>query len=307
MSLPIQLELPKGFLEPEARDGYEVSEKLKKIWAVELDLLSEFDRVCKKYHLRYLIAYGSMIGAVRHHGFIPWDDDLDVWVPRCDYEILRTVAVKEFKHPYFLQTTRSDTAFFNLFSRLRNSETTALVLDKASPNYNCGIFIDIYPVDHPVNNKMLERVFIQMQKMVARCACINRGATVGKSRWKSVAANVLLFWAKLIPFAAWSNLYDWTLMRGKPNGMYAPMFSICPHERDIRISEADFDDPVLMKFEMLQVPMARDYDKMMRVFYGDYMQFPPASERGKWHEGEILFDPDTPYKKWFAEHPEVRV
>ncbi len=78
--------LPKSFFEQEERCDFLVTEKRKKIWAVLLDLLIKFDFVCKKYSLTYFLADGTLLGAARHQGFIPWDDDIDVSMPREDYE-----------------------------------------------------------------------------------------------------------------------------------------------------------------------------------------------------------------------------
>ena len=88
MKLPIKIKLPEHFLEKEVRCGYSVTEKAKKIWAVELDLLAEFDRVCRKHDINYQIFAGTLLGAVRHEGFSPWDDDVDVCLLRGDYEKL---------------------------------------------------------------------------------------------------------------------------------------------------------------------------------------------------------------------------
>ena len=84
----IKLSLPEGFLEEEVRCDYTVSKEMKKVWAVELDLLSEFQRVCKLHNIKYAVWAGTMLGAIRHKGFIPWDDDIDVSMPRPDIERL---------------------------------------------------------------------------------------------------------------------------------------------------------------------------------------------------------------------------
>lgn len=83
------------FLKEENRDGYIVSPLMKKVWSVELDLLSELDRVCKKYDIKYYAAFGTLLGAVRNKGFIPWDDDIDVCMLRDDYARLKEVAKDE--------------------------------------------------------------------------------------------------------------------------------------------------------------------------------------------------------------------
>lgn len=104
----LNIELPKGFLEEEVRCGYTVTRKMKEVWAVELDLLKEFKRVCNKYDLKYCADGGTLLGAIRHQGFIPWDDDLDIAMLRKDFEKLNEVAPAEFKKPYFWQTEETD-------------------------------------------------------------------------------------------------------------------------------------------------------------------------------------------------------
>ena len=101
--VPLQLKIDETFFLPEERNGYMVSSEMKKVWAVELDLLNEFARVCDKYRLKWFAHAGTMLGAVRHHGFIPWDDDIDVVMPREDYERLCSIGSSEFSRPYFFQ------------------------------------------------------------------------------------------------------------------------------------------------------------------------------------------------------------
>ena len=84
----IKLSLPEGFLEEEVRCDYTVSKEMKKVWAVELDLLAEFQRVCKLHDIKYSVCGGTLLGAIRHKGFIPWDDDIDVMMMREEYEKL---------------------------------------------------------------------------------------------------------------------------------------------------------------------------------------------------------------------------
>ena len=99
--------ITEDFLKEEKRGDFTVTAKRKRVWAVILDLIVEFDSVCRKHNLRYFLDSGSLLGAIRHGGFIPWDDDIDVTMPREDYEKFIRLN-DEFKHPYFLQTPYSD-------------------------------------------------------------------------------------------------------------------------------------------------------------------------------------------------------
>ena len=100
----INLKISNTFFDEEIRDGYKVSREMKKIWAVELDLLNELNRVCNKHNIRCMAWAGTMLGAIRHKGFIPWDDDIDIMLFRDDYEKLCEIAPSEFTYPYFFQT-----------------------------------------------------------------------------------------------------------------------------------------------------------------------------------------------------------
>lgn len=89
--------------EEEIRDGYLVTERVKKIWYTEINLLIAFDRMCKEYNLKYSVCYGTLLGAIRHKGFIPWDDDIDVFMMRDDYNRMLKIAPNYFKEPYFFR------------------------------------------------------------------------------------------------------------------------------------------------------------------------------------------------------------
>ena len=125
--IQLKINVPDHFYDEEVRCGYHVSSKMKKAWAVMIDLLVEFDRVCKKNGIKYFASGGTMLGAIRHKGFIPWDDDIDVMMFREDYDKLLEVGPREFQHPYFFQNKLTDPCCVDIFSKLRNSETTALL------------------------------------------------------------------------------------------------------------------------------------------------------------------------------------
>lgn len=148
--MDIKLKIPEGYLNEEMRDGYLVSSEMKKIWVVELDLLNEFIRVCDKYNIIYFANGGTMLGAARHKGFIPWDNDIDIMMFRTEYEKLCKIAPSEFKAPYFFQTEDSDPGSLRGHAQLRNSNTTGILNSELNKKlkFNQGIFIDIFPMDN---------------------------------------------------------------------------------------------------------------------------------------------------------------
>ena len=142
------------FLEPEVRCDHEVTAEVKALWKVELDLLEAFIAICKKHNLRYMAFGGTLLGAVRHHGFIPWDDDIDVCMFREDYDKFLEFAPNELPAGLFLQTAISDPEYPYGFAKLRNSNTSCIEKTRIL-NHHCtnqGIFIDIFPLDPMVKS-----------------------------------------------------------------------------------------------------------------------------------------------------------
>lgn len=298
MSLPIKLKLPEDFLKPEVRCGYEVSAKLKKIWAVELDLLKQLLDVCKKHNIKIQVFAGTLLGAIRHKGFIPWDDDMDVAMSREDFDKLCAVAKDEFKEPYFFQTALNDRKYFFGFARLRNGLTTGVISGNESADYNNGIYIDIFPLDGLPSSKIWSWIQRRIQILVVK-GCTTYGRTKRKNNhYTEVISRLLRPIIRLLPFEWWHGLYVGVLTIWT---MHSDMLCLRTHflfgER-YKILKAELADTIEVPFENLMVPVPRSYDAVLSRIYGDYMEFPSVELRGKWHEGQIHFDPDMPYKEY---------
>lgn len=302
MALPIKISLPEHFLEDEVRCGYEVTSKLKKIWAVQLDLVSELKRVCDKYNLKFMLAYGTLIGAVRHKGFIPWDDDFDVWIRRDDFEKLIEVADKEFKHPYFLQHALNDRKFFFPYARLRNSETTGVISGRETPDYNNGIYVDVYVLDGYTDSNILYGIQTVLRDFALKLMTLAQEDRKGGSLFERCCVGVVKMIARFLSFERRYSLYRRILgMFNKSASRVGPRYRIHPKAKHWWIESDVFDALVDMPYENLQLPCPRNFDVHLKRMYGDYMTYPPASERGKWHEGKIHYNPDIPYKEYLAQ------
>lgn len=185
----LSIEIPQEFLNEEYRCGYKVTREMKEVWAVELDLLAKLQSVCKKYNLTVLADSGTLLGAIRHKGFIPWDDDIDVVMLRKDYDVLLSVADKEFKDPYFFQTAYSEKNYIRAHAQLRNSNTTGCTIPDLTTSYNKGIFIDIFPLDNLPDDIKVRDKFIK--KIRFRWKLIACPYLYHKSMLKRFASNII--------------------------------------------------------------------------------------------------------------------
>ena len=120
---------------------------LDKLHRVQVEILRDFDAVCEKHQLHYFAVYGTAIGAVRHGGFIPWDDDIDVLMPREDYNRLIDVFREGKLKGYHLQCIETDPGYWNFFAKLRKNGTTFITKEERYVKSHQGVFIDIFPME----------------------------------------------------------------------------------------------------------------------------------------------------------------
>lgn len=283
--------------EDEIRDGFRVTGERKQIWAVQLALLKKLLEVCKEHHIKCFIIWGTLLGAVRHKGFIPWDDDLDVAMFRDDYEKLCSVAGTAFEEPYFFQTAYTDREFFFSYARLRNTNTTCIIRDFYSADYHQGIFIDIYPLDGirpPGLAYCIQRIGIDLMAAIARTKTGHR---------KKGAKTALL---NLISIAfSYEKACDLHLFYCKKYNKSADRVGLIYHRnlmKSYQFHKQDAEKIIMIPFEDIMVPAPCNYERILSDVYGDYMRFPPPEKRGNWHSDQLIYDADTPYREYIESH-----
>lgn len=306
----LNINIPEGFLEEETRCGYLVPKKLKEVWAVELDLLAEFDRVCKKHGIQYIVSGGTMLGAVRHHGFIPWDDDVDLMMMRDEYEKLCKIAPSEFKHPYFFQTDDTDPGFIRFFARLRNSETTGIQEFEGISHfkYNQGIFIDIFPMDAVIEDKDLFEKQYQDAKAVKnqifKANIWGHHLPYTNTLGYKIKKNLILpLFGKLIEkhFNANKLYHQFMDICGRYNGEnteYVTLFCFEFKNDKHYIKRKDLENIININFEFLKLPIIANYDEALRWKYGNYTELVKVPN----YHGELIFDTDVSYTDYFKTH-----
>ncbi len=294
----ITIKLPPGFLKAEDRGGYIVTEKMKKVWAVELDLLAQLEGLCRQERLRYFASGGTMLGAVRHGGFIPWDDDIDIIMPRKDYDRLLLAAPGYFREPYFLQTEYSDPGSLRPNAQLRNSRTCGILKMDLVPlhGYNQGIFIDIFPLDSiPDGEKEAEEHLQKCRQKMRRYV-----------RFENLRDNYVEIPGKSLKHHVREGIH-W-MMTHPLKGIDRDIF-FRDFEREVKrfngtrtrrigtvvpmtyYEKEDLRRRIMMDFEFMKIPVAAGYDRILTGQYGDWRT---PKEGGSVH-GDILFDTERSY------------
>lgn len=281
-----------SFLIEEKRCDYLVTTTQKKTWLILLDMAEEIDRICKKHNIQYFWGFGSLLGVVRHKGFIPWDDDLDIVMKRDDYERFIKLS-DEFKYPYFLQIPETDKGYFHTHAKLRNSETTGWNPITGYEGFNQGIWVDFFPLDNYINEDGESR-FNEIKKLNIDEATQMRihNPNLNESNLKRVKDLLSR------DFDPLKTYYEVERIAKKYQYTETPLISAITVSvyklKNVIYYAEDFSDKVTMKCEGLEIPVPIGYKRILETTYGNYMEFPPIEKRGI-HHNEV-FDPDTPYK-----------
>lgn len=287
----------------EERAEFLVTAKRKRIWNVEISLLKELERVCDKYHLRYMAHYGTLLGAVRHKGYIPWDDDLDIVMPRPDYQKLLEIGPTEFHAPFFLQSVYTDANFGMPIAKLRDSRTSAIQYpDFAPENMNQGIFVDIFPLDCTYdgseNSRQLMATAAEVWATVYNAPAIRQALAAGVSSYLSSATLRQLVDA---PREKRMKTLDDFLLEHYEDTLYLNSFvQTVGQMGQVTYNRQWFEtDPAWFPFEETEIAVPREFYKVLRKCYGPrYFQY---IRHASIHEGTI-FEPDIPYTEYLTTH-----
>ena len=236
-------------------------------------LLREFDRVCTVLDISYFLYAGTLLGAVRHKGFIPWDDDLDVLMPREDYErFLREAPAVLDGDTFFLQGEFSD-HWPMFFSKLRLNNTACLEkYYPKDPACHQGVYMDIFPCDRAFESALGRRLQFLASKVVIAKGLYKRGYET-QSRKKKIFMQL----CRPLPNGLFHRIVKGS---GRPTAfVHSFLGGASKFEKSI-FPAAFFEETVLLDFEQGRYPAPADYDGLLRTLYGDYMRLPSEKERG---------------------------
>ena len=271
-------------------------QNIKQEWnAALIDILKAFAAICARHGLTYYGSGGTAIGAVRHHGLIPWDDDIDVIMPRPDYDRLIAIAKTEDWGKYELITPYGDDTYPLYFLKISNRETT-LVEDRRIPCV-IGLYVDIFPLDGTADDvETAWRLKDRYTKIANRLNAISTHNTFGEylallanpKEWGRFAVKTLGFFCRaalrrrfLRQMDALSHRYDYDKAHNVQ--VYTGSYG----HREV-FPKAWLGQGKKFPFEDTEIPLAEAYDEYLRHFFSDYMQFPPEEQRIEKHHRAYL-------------------
>lgn len=255
---------------------------LRRLQLTELEILMELDRICRKHGLRYYVVGGTLIGAVRHKSFIPWDDDIDVSMPRKDFKKLLKVAKDELESGYFLQTHKTDRKCPFHYAKLRK-DGTFFDEEKFSHRYfHKGIFMDIFPLDFIPENKLLQKLifgsFGLFSGLIASKEKTDEYLLRGKGTAFKVILKTLRFILPLWLMQGLRNLIAKTSNLLSNKKLLASLSGFHGYPKEIS-PEKWWAEGCEVEFEGKKVMAPSSYETLLTHMFGNYMELPAEEER----------------------------
>jgi len=254
---------------------------LKRLQEQQMKILREVKRVCEKNNIPFYLAFGSCLGAIRHQGFIPWDDDIDICMHVEDYE--RFLKCRDdFGDDFFLQTNESDENYGLMIARVRLNGTTLIEKDEQDLDIHHGIFLDVYPLFGCPKGKIRQKI-ITVQSILYRLLLLDRPPKNKGSLAATISRLILL----VIPKGVKKNLkrYLYRCMKRYTNSdIVATLYGMDISLKHITTYKREwFAEPRLVPFEGELMPVPTDYHAFLTKRYGDYMKLPPKEKQSSYH------------------------
>ena len=276
-----KLEFSRSWFEDEVREGFYVDGMMKCAWAAQLEVIKIIDDICRKYDIRWFLDCGSLLGAVRHGGYIPWDDDFDICMMRDDYNKFIKAAPKELEEPAFLCSYKTRDDYWELLMRVVSGDT----IDPRPAhmnqyhNFPYVVGVDIFPIDFIAPSKEEEDARIYLAKLAASLSEIEDLEKKNKSkdtlRQIRIVEQLCKYkFDKKRPM----KLQAYELMEtifGLYNRGEADEVALMPYwakEGSHKYKKSWFEDIVYLPFENMMLPAPACYDAILRTEYGDYMR-----------------------------------
>lgn len=281
------LNFPQDFFEEEVREDFTIDVTMKTFWAAEMEVLREVSEVCERHGLQWYCAYGTLLGAVRHQGFIPWDDDMDIWMHRKDYNKFLEVAEKELPEGYLVESPMTEAGYTEFHTMVLNAKSLSINPERLRKYHGCPFAtgIDIFPLDYlPRNEEDRENVLEIITLMSVLVGIIKKeewdekdvsNITEGRNTIADICGvtfrEVIEIENKTKLVSEIYKIANYLAMSyGEDEGDELVMYiSYIMNPRKIFHKDL-FAEVIEMPYEGFGVPVPSGYDEILRNQYGDY-------------------------------------
>ena len=263
---------------------------LKKLKETELEILKYFVRICDENHIDYYMYAGSLLGTIRHQGFIPWDDDIDVMMFRKDYEKFVEAFEKKKSEQFYLVSTENEKDYFLYIPKLMMRGTRFKEWWGDQADFESGIYIDIFILEGLPEKRFRQKMHILKTRILMRMVSIAQLKFKGYPKRIQLVVNLLhgLFRAiHLSPNYLKQKTIKVLKKYDAKNSKQCYCVSTVPYPPFF--GKDDFIPGKKGTFEGMTVRIPNNYDRLLQIFYGDYMKLPPESERKNHRTSEINF------------------
>ena len=272
---------------------------LARVHSVQMGLIRRFDELCRAHGLQYFAMHGTLLGAARHKGFIPWDDDVDLAMPREDYDRMVQAAAAELEEPFFLQTPENDPGCFHGgYARLQDDRTLGRLPEDAMRSCHKGIWIDIFPLDHCPSSarglRRLQKRITFLQRLLYAKQYHVRLGLIGDVGGVRISAYYIL--KRLFTRDGLLKRLRRACTSCRPAGKRAILACYYGNRENINVfTEKQLAEPVMLPFEDMELPAFGDYEAFLAARYGeDWREYPP--EKLRYRHNMAWLDPDRSWR-----------
>lgn len=263
------------------------TENLRKLQLVELEMLVEVDRICRKHKINYIIDAGTLLGAARHKGFIPWDDDVDIRMLREEYDKFCEVCKTELSDKFFLQNHETDNGFLWGYARILRQGTRFSRINHEAVKSKTGIFIDIFPNDTLPDNCVIRKFYTITTWLCRKTLYSGIGKTYGKNKIDRIGFKILDVIPKELPHKIFKFLVNWHRNSDSQRVRCYGWGDSVETKGFLREWLSDTTD-IVFEGKIVRAPVQTE--EFLTFSFGDYMTLPPEDERTPKHlASEIVF------------------
>lgn len=258
-----------------------------------INILAHIDEICRKNHIQYSIAYGTLLGAVRHNGFIPWDDDVDIVLVRKEYDRLIKILANDAKYSLFSFETKKEWRYY--FAKLVDPKTQLVSFEKYGEDPELGVFVDIFPLDNlPDDASARQKYALKGAQLESEMELTMKLAYARSTKPLHAIAKRILKYPKHLQavkkadYGKRREIFDQHLRQyNHLDTQYCGLFN----EVNNLFPQSMFTEFESIPFENISVQAIKEREKFLQIEYGDYLKLPPEAER-------VTHHPYTAYEKY---------